>query len=265
MLGQIVAAQFELETVIGELSRSGAGSAALLDSQSQLGALNALRKQVGSTGGSSLAAMRSEIASAISASQSTTQQARTSAAGKADVAELIKRAQEAREQVDAVMRGMKDFEPYLKFASPEDEAEYRKREAERRALIEAEEAKGTAQGDLNASNVALRQLVDAKAHGADRSPLFASRLTALTNARDHLEGAQANATETQHNTVDSSPTLARARADEASSSPSDLGDAMAALKAAGVTKDEIAFDSGPDGKPLMSTAALKATTTSGRA
>lgn len=78
----------------------------------------------------------------------------------------------------------KKLDPYLQFASAEDEAEYRKREAARKAYIDAELGKGTPQGALNAANASKEQLEDAGNHGADRSPDFAPMLDEVTKARD---------------------------------------------------------------------------------
>ncbi len=81
---------------------------------------------------------------------------------------------------------MKDFDPYLQFGPGDMEADYRKREAERRAYIAAEQAKGTPQGDLNASGAAVGQMADAAAHGAANSPEFQSRWDALVDSTAKL-------------------------------------------------------------------------------
>jgi len=71
------------------------------------------------------------------------------------------------------------FDSYLSFASPEDEEEYRKREAQWREEIAKAQAEHTPQGDLRAANLAIRQLEDAGAHGADRSADFQPMLDDL--------------------------------------------------------------------------------------
>ncbi|MBV8686900.1 MAG: hypothetical protein JOZ90_11010 [Alphaproteobacteria bacterium] len=111
------------------------------------------------------------------------QQARGEAS--APTAELAVASAASRQQVQAIMRDLHRFDPYLQFASPEEEAEYRRREAERRADVEREQAKGTSQGELNASAVALGQMADAAAHGADSNPEFQHRFDELaaTHAR----------------------------------------------------------------------------------
>ena len=198
LLGQIAAAQFDLEAVIADLTRDGAPAAALLDSRSQLSALTALSRQMGSVSGAALAEMRAEIASLVATSQSTAQQARTAAASKPDAAELIGRAQEVRAHVNEVMRGMKDFDPYLRFENERDEAEYRRREAENRAYIAAQQAKGTPEGDLNAAGAAVGQMADAHAHGAGDSPEFKKRWDELVASTEKLrEEAKANGVSTE--------------------------------------------------------------------
>ena len=83
----------------------------------------------------------------------------------------------------------KKLDPFLQFASQEEAAEYRKREAEREAYIRAELAKGTPQGALNASNATLAQLDDARDHGAEQSPDFDRLYQTTIGARDAQRAA----------------------------------------------------------------------------
>jgi hypothetical protein len=83
----------------------------------------------------------------------------------------------------------KIFDAYLHFASPEDEADYRKREAEARKYVEAQLAKHTPEGDLNASGGTLGQMFDAHAHGAGASPDFMPRFNALAETAQHQRAA----------------------------------------------------------------------------
>jgi len=185
LVGQLVAAQFDLEAAIADLMRDGAPASDVISSRTQLGSVIALRQQVAGADVKSLAAMRSDIATVVAASQSAAQQARTSSdmAAASNIANI---AQNARATVNETMRGMKDFEPYLHFANAQDEAEYRHREEERRAYIAAEQAKGTPQGDLNASGAAVGQMADAAAHGAVQSPEFQQRWDKLTASTEAL-------------------------------------------------------------------------------
>jgi hypothetical protein len=81
----------------------------------------------------------------------------------------------------------KIFDPYLRFGSPEDEAAYRKREAERERAIKEALAEGTPEGNLRASQLAVEQLKDAGAHGADRSPQYQPALDALMTSGADLK------------------------------------------------------------------------------
>ncbi len=197
LLVHIAAAQFELETAIADLIRDAAPASALAESRSQLGALNALRSRMANASPAALSEMRGEIASVIATSQSTAQQARVAAAAQIDAAELIDRAKEAKAKAEEIMRGMKDFDSQLRFGPNDTEADYRRREAERQAYIDAENAKGTPEGNLNAAGAAVGQMADAKAHGAG-GPEFEKRWAELVASTEKLrEAAQANGISTE--------------------------------------------------------------------
>ena len=188
LLGQIAAEQFDVESAITEVMRSGADVSALAN-QAQL--LQQLQKQIGSAGATTLIGLRAEIASAVATTQAVTQQARSIVATAAQAAAEALGAASAnsRATVSAIMRDMHRFDPYLHFASAEDEAEYRRREAETRRYIDAQHAKGTPEGNLNAAGAAIGQMADAKAHGAGDSPEFESRNAALVKTADQLREA----------------------------------------------------------------------------
>jgi len=171
LLGTIAGAQFDIDNAIAELARSGADTSALTN---QRQSLQQLQKQVGSASFATLAGLRAEIAGAVAATQTLAEQGRVTAttAGQAAAEALATASANSRAQVTSIMRDMHRFDPYLHFASAEDEAAYRKREAERRAEIEAALAKATPESTLKASGLTLGQLLDAKAHGADESPEF---------------------------------------------------------------------------------------------
>lgn len=135
--------------------------------------------------------MRAEIATAIAAASAAVGQGRAAATGEA-AATLAEAAATARATVQSFVRDFyerKIFEPYLRFSSAEDEAEYRKREEGYRKAIDAALAEGTTRGDLKATELAKAQLVDAGAHGADRSPEFAGRVQQLDQQKHVLEKA----------------------------------------------------------------------------
>jgi hypothetical protein len=159
------------------------------------------------------------------------------------------------------MDGMRDFDPYLRFASKADEEEYRRRETERRDYIKAEEAKGTAQGDLHAVDAAIDQMADAKAHGADESPLFASRMASLKAARNELSTATERAAALP---VQGEATPIIAQPSESPSHADDLGGALAALKAAGVGGGTSAAEPEANSKPVTAAAKGRTAVTSAR-
>jgi hypothetical protein len=166
LLGKLVAAQMALEKAIGELIRSGASTTA---ADAQLTHLATLQTSIGTANAATLAAMSGEVAAAVAQSKAVTDQAReqatTASAGSALA--LADAARASRSAVNEAMDAARHFQ--LNFASPADEADYRKREDERSRYIAIQQAKHTPVGDLNASGGAIGQLVDAKAHGAHGS------------------------------------------------------------------------------------------------
>ena len=153
----------------------------------QLSLIAGLRQQIGTANGSALSMLRGEVTALASNAAAAAQEARTSASANASSANGIAAlANAARQQTADVMSGMKDFDADLKFANARDEAEYRQREAERRAYVAAEQAKHTPQGDLNASGGAVGQMADAAAHGAANNPEFQERWEKLTASTEAL-------------------------------------------------------------------------------
>lgn len=179
MLGQAAAAQFDLENVLAEFARSGATVTG--QTHDQLQSLGRLIRQIGAADAVSLVAMRAEVTAAIAATQTLAQQSRAAVAEAkaADALGLTGSAAASRAQVTALMHDIHRFDPYLRFGSAEEEEAYRKREADRAACIAAEQAKGTPEGDLNASAGAIGQMTDIKAHGGGDSPEFQARWDAL--------------------------------------------------------------------------------------
>ncbi|WBY08934.1 hypothetical protein PIB19_05925 [Sphingomonas sp. 7/4-4] len=233
MLGQIVAAQFDLEAVVAELSRTGGNPG---DAQNQLQFLSSLQRTVGTANPVALAQMRSEIAATVSAAQAVAAQGRTAASPDDKTADLAETTANTRRTIGDISEKLferKVLDPYLTFASPEDEAEFRRREAERQEYVRRELAKGTPEGALNASNAAVAQLEDARDHGADRSPDFDTLLSSATVARDQQRAAITNAgvstsTNNQEATNTPQPT-------SSANSSTELDDVAATLLAAGVS------------------------------
>lgn len=188
LLGRVAAAQFDLENALAELARSGAATGPARD---QLQALSRLQRQIGTADLAALATLRSDVSAAIATPQALAQEARTATAEAttADALGLTGAGNASRAEVAAVMQSMHRFDPYLHFSSPDEEEAYRQREAERRAFIEAEQAKHTPAGDLNAAGGTIGQMVDAKTHGAGDSPEFQQRWNNLVATTEKLRDA----------------------------------------------------------------------------
>lgn len=186
LTGAIAVAQIDIANAIAELARSGADSSALTN-QSQ--ALQQLQQQVGSANFGSLLALRTEIASVVATTQAVAQQSRTNATITEQAASLATASAETRRTVESISNDIferKLFDPYLEFASAEDEAAYRRREAERQQAIAAELAKNTPAGNLNAAGITVGQMADTKAHGAGNSPEFEGRWNELVATTQRL-------------------------------------------------------------------------------
>lgn len=197
LLQQLDAASHLLETQLAQLRRGdstqtsqaliGNGSAILLQ-------LNALRDQLVS-GATDVTALRAGIASAIADIRAYTSDARAAATGQsADQTGVALRdaSNAARQSVADFERdfyGRRIFDPYLRFASAEDEDAYRRREEERQRAIDKALAEASPEGNLRANGLAIEQLRDAGAHGADRSPEFNRWRTELLGREHRLKQA----------------------------------------------------------------------------
>lgn len=169
-------------------------AAALSDGKTQLQLLAALQRQIGTASPAILAGLRSEIIATVTAAQSVAQHSRATATvtdKAASLADVTTNTRRAIQNIADELFEQKKLDPYLQFASDEDEAEYRKREAERYAYIKAELAKGTPQGAANAAKAATEQLDDARDHGADSSPDFARMYAVVSEASDAQRAAMA--------------------------------------------------------------------------
>ena len=182
---QLTASQSALEAALAAVASA---DPAIRDKlRAEISLIGSLRQQVGAASASALSTMRAEVATIAESASAAAQDARTSAAGDLSSGSAIAIvAQAAHNETNRVMAGMKDFDRDLKFGPNDTEADYRKREAERQSYIAAEQAKHTAQGDLNASGGAVGQMVDAKAHGADANPEFQKRADDLIHATEDL-------------------------------------------------------------------------------
>lgn len=218
-----MAAQFSLDAVIAEMERGGVPTDA---ARNQLHAITDMQRMVGAASPSALAQMRAEIVATALAAQTIAQQSQAAANAtdrQADLAGVTATTRQTIQNVAHELFEQKKLDPYLQFQSAEDEAEYRKREAERQAYIRAELAKGTPQGALNAAAATRDQLEDARDHGADRSPDFAPMLAATEDAERALRTAMPN--EPARSPSGAVPTAAT----------DELDDILAVFRDAGVT------------------------------
>lgn len=231
LIGQLAGAQLALEAVIAELSRNGADAAILAELRNQIVSVIDLRQHVGSANSSDLASLRREVANVTAASHSLTQHAVSS--GSAGVSHPTMTHQQARAAIQSVSHDLFDrrvLDPYLQFASEEDEKAYRKREQENAEALKRALALNTPEGDRRAVEITRSQLADAKAHGADRSPDFAQ----LSGEADAAQAALVAAKPTTE--LGANSTKIRV-ADPAAAAPTerDISDVASILCASGIT------------------------------
>lgn len=248
LVGQLVAAQFALE---GALAEFAGNSGALGQAQLQLTMLATLRQQIGTASPATLSAMSNEIVAAVAQTQSVIQQGRANLANSesSSASGTAKARQLMQSVADDVFR-QKLLDPYLQFATAEDEAAYRKREQERSVAYDDQIAKQTVEGNSRARSILQSQLADAKAHGAHRSPDMAAIEQQLAEAAQNLQPRASDREKAATADVVPVGTTAHATDDE-------LGDVMAALKAAGV-----AYGAGnaPSGKHGVTNVAVSTAT-----
>jgi len=173
-----------LEQSIAALAASGQSS----DAQSNaLARVGLLQRQVSSAKSGDLAALKSDVSRFLGDAQHVIQLAGNAGAAKSEGAAKLEAVSAiARSEAFSAMAEMPKYDPYLQFSGEEDEATYRRREAERQARFNAETAKNTPEGNLNAAGAAVGQMADAGAHGATNSPEFQQRWDALVEITQKL-------------------------------------------------------------------------------
>lgn len=170
---QLLHAQAQIQDQIAQLQRLGAADLlAAAEGQSHVLATVQQRLASGAVG---VADLRAEVTAAVANLAATTTLIQGAAAARhAETERTLREASaQARQTVEGFMQAYYEdriFDPYLRFASVEEERAYREREAERARAIEAELAKGTPEGDRHALALMRKQLEDAGQHGADQSP-----------------------------------------------------------------------------------------------
>jgi len=200
LLGQLAAAQAELAASLAELSNASDGSA-LAEGQAQLSNLQTLAQSVSTAGPVALARLRTQVTALVAASAATIQQARaTGTAATAESAQLAAASVATRNEVQTLSHDLFErhvFDP-LHFTSAEDKADYRRHDAEAQRYINAQLARQTAEGNLNAAGGIMDRMLDAHAHGAGDSPDFLprwNRLVETTGKQRELMRAEGRSTE----------------------------------------------------------------------
>jgi len=177
MVGQLVVAQFDLETAIAALTRSGGDA---VTAQTQLQNITQLRQQIGTASPTALATLRSEIVAAVAQSHSAVQEARTAAHGTdGEGAALASLASRAQSQATAFMRDLHQYDGLLQFENDAERDAYRQRAEERRRQHDAGIAEGGPEGALKASGAAYGQAVDLAVHGGSGDPALMRRVDEL--------------------------------------------------------------------------------------
>lgn len=183
LMGQAAGAKIELDRVIASMQDArNSVPAEIIAQQSDLAGLIS---QIATASAVDLPALKRAVATAVAAATNATQQMQAVSSGQSGPS-LADASVASRRSVQSALDYTRTLD--LQFASAEDERAYRQREAERRSYIEAEQAKGTPEGNLNAAGATVGQMADAKAHGAG-GPEFDSHVTELLETTTRLREA----------------------------------------------------------------------------
>jgi hypothetical protein len=209
--------------------------------------LSQLQQRIARADAGGLSAIRAEVAASVAATQTLVQQTQMGAASAQSAQVTLRAASEAaRGSVTSFMRDYYDdhvFDRYLRFASVQDEEEYRRREEQRHRAIDEAHAEKTPQGDLRALDLSIEQLKDAGEHGARRSSKYQPLLDRMESSRQQLATQMAAAGQSQSHgaaTADNlSPPVRSGPSDGKSSDATPQAplppDVLARLRAAQVT------------------------------
>lgn len=186
---QLNTAQRELDIAMLDMREAGANEAAIAVLRDQAQNLVQLQRALTDRSRGGLDGLKGPVAAAvaISATLATSGREAALATKETNAAAIAAISAVARGQAEGLSRDIYErriFDPYLKFASSFDEDLYRRREEANKRYIDAELAKGTPEGDLNATGGMLDQMVDAAAYGAARSPEFKERWEQLRDTAE---------------------------------------------------------------------------------
>lgn len=213
--------------------------------------VSGLLRAVGAASLGQLAAMRGEVSAATAAATELASEASSSSANGTAANANLSPAQRARAAIEALHRDIFEnrvLDPYLQFASPEEEEAYRERERERKQEIDRALALGTPEGLRRAADVTQEQLRDAGEHGADRSPDFAGMMSQIGSAKE---------------SINAPTTASQAQAQLPHPPSSEVADIAATLRAAGLSSDVAAHDGSGHGLNFDRLAAVAGRTNEG--
>jgi hypothetical protein len=186
MLGRVKSARSELQLALSRAIGSSAEPQLAEIIAHLAGAETELTQALDTPGASRRMPDLAGIARLLRASEATAAAALQIAAGEAPsraMQDVATTAAATRQEVEGLSQALfqrRLFDPYLRFASAAEEAEYRAREAERQRAIADQLARRTPEGDLRAGGLVAGQMLDAHAHGAGASGDFLPRWERLT-------------------------------------------------------------------------------------
>jgi len=194
LLSQAKQESFDIQRALSAAGGSGAMHPRLTAAAAQIsGAISQLSQALGSTpfslNASDISALKSAVAAGETAALLNEAQAATATEQARNLAAASMAVRQEVQSLSDDLFEKKIFDPYLRFSSAEDEAGYRRRQAEAQRYINEQLARDTPQGNLNAAEATERAFLDAGAHGADKSPEYAPKLNELHQRISQLRAA----------------------------------------------------------------------------
>ncbi len=192
-LAELLNAQAYVNDALETMRRAGMDAGLIAAGEKQLLALDALQRQF-AEGRISPGALREAIAASKAFSTSLVQQGRVEvAAREIEMTALQAASAEVRQASEDFLHDYYEkrvFDPYLHFASADDERDYRERETARQRAIHAALAEDTPDGNQRAAQVGQDQLEDAGRHGASDSPDYAGWMDRFNGVKTTFEATK---------------------------------------------------------------------------
>lgn len=195
LLAQAHAQMADIQRVLGTLVDDDGLQTRLTEVAVQIsGAISALSQALSGPGFSLRRADLLALQGVVQSSQATAllTQAATQSGASGRMESLAATSAATRDETRSLAHDVfarRIFAPFLRFESAEDEEAFRKREADAHKYIEAQLARGTPEGNLNAGGGMLGHMLDAHAHGAGDSPEFMPRWNALAEKLERQRAA----------------------------------------------------------------------------